>query len=89
VYLDCRTWAIRHLRSNLCNYRSPAELHTKAIWEFLAAQPRIVQIPKWRRDWRVRELLEMPLVGEETSRYAGTTGTTIITDEIDEEASHD
>jgi hypothetical protein len=83
VYLDCRTWAILHLRSDKFNYRSPAELHAKAIWEYLAAQPRIVQIPKWRRDWRVRELLEMPLVGEEKGRYAGTTVTTIIMDELE------
>ena len=84
VYLDCRTWAIRHLRSNKFNYRSPSELHAKTIWEFLAAQSRVVQIPKWRRDWRVRELLEMPLIGEEVVRYAGTTVNCIITDEVEE-----
>ena len=50
----------------------------------LAEQPRVAQIPKWRRDRRVRELLEMPLVGEEAGGYAGTTANCIITDELEE-----
>jgi hypothetical protein len=82
VYLDCRTWAILHLRTGGHDYRSPAELHAKAIWECLAAQPRVVQIPKWRRNWQVQGLLEMPLVGEETDEYTRMADATVITDRV-------
>jgi hypothetical protein len=51
---------LRRRTSNL-NYRTSAELLVKEIWDSLASQPRIVQIPEWRTNWSVRELLQMPL----------------------------
>lgn len=63
TYLDCRTWAMQHLRVSGHSYRTPAEQEAKRIWQHIAGGPRTPELPN--KNWRLRELAQLPLLWED------------------------